>query len=198
MDLALIKMDCPGAEKPEKIYLKEKTTPPRIPPHVVCETWETDSLGVSHDGDDKNHIKVVGKLSRTGVYSFGIVDDFRAVTFPFMENGVQTKEKHYAWVVSHPAAYARGPFSEAGDSGSFVIAAADWKYSDYDNAVAMPSPQAPLGTRYKASTRPFVVGLIFGGTEDGTLSYFMPSDAVKSEIESLTREKLVWPRKRSD
>lgn len=61
----------------------------------------------------------------------------------------------------------------------------------------MPSPQAPLKTRYQ-STQPFVVGLLFGGSGDEDLSYFVPFDAVKSEIESLTGEEMVWPRKRSD
>lgn len=202
MDLALIKMHCLGAERPEKIYLKEHKPKnyllPRILPGAVCDTWETDSLGVLHDGDGKHHIKVVGKLSRTGEYTFGIVHEFRAVTFPFMENGVENKKKHYAWVVSNPASYStQTTFSREGDSGSFVIAAADWDYCDYDNRVEMPSPQAPLKTRYR-SDLPFVVGLLFGGSKNEELSYFIPFDAVKSEIESLTGEKMVWPRKRSD
>jgi hypothetical protein len=197
MDLALIKIDCMGAESPQNIYLKEKIKPPRIQPHAVCDTWETDSLGVSHDGDGKNHIKVIGKLSRSGVYNFGIVNDLRALAFPFTENGVGNEEKHYMWVASSPASYSRGPFSQAGDSGSFVIAAADWEYCGYDNRVAMPSPQAPPKTRYE-SRQPFAVGLLFGGTHDDRLSYFIPFDAVKTEIESLTGEKMVWPRKRTD
>lgn len=197
MDLALIKMDCLGSEGPQKIYPKEKSNTPIIRPHAVCGSWETDSLGISHDGDGKNHIKVVGKLSRSGVYSFGIVNDFRAVAFPFTENDVENKKKHYMWVVSNPASYTKGTFSRPGDSGSFVIAAADWEHCDFDNRVAMPSPEASLKTRHE-STEPFVVGLLFGASQDFELSYFTPFDAVKSETESLTGEKLVWPRKRSD
>lgn len=198
MDLALIKMRCRGAERPQKIYLKERIKPPKVQPNAACDTWETDSLGVSHDGDGKNHIKVVGKLSRTGDYTFGIVNDFRAIAYPFKVNGAENKVKHYMWVASNPASHTDGAtFSREGDSGSFVIAAADWEYRDYDNRVAMPPPQASLKTRLKY-TQPFVVGLIFGGREDAELSYFIPFDAVKSEIESITGEKLVWPRKRSE
>ncbi|KUL89245.1 hypothetical protein ZTR_03695 [Talaromyces verruculosus] len=196
MDLALIKMDCQGPERPEKIYLKERFKPPIIPPGAVCGSWETDSLGVSHQGDGKNHIKVVGKLSRTGIYSFGIVNDFRAALFPFTEDLFKTDKETYAWAVSSDT--EGKPFSIGGDSGSFVIAAQGWEYHGHDNRVARPSQQAlEMMTGYKLM-HPFVVGLLFATTKKPPLSYFIPFDAVKPQIESLTGEKLVWPRKRSD
>lgn len=197
MDLALIKMDCPGAERLEKIYLKKKTKPPIILPGSVCGFWETDSLGVSHQGDGKNHIKVVGKLSRTGTYSFGIVNDFKSVLFPFIEEDLlKTGKKTYTWAVSSDT--EGKPFSIDGDSGSFVIAAPDWECHDHDNRVAMPSPQTLEMMTGDKFMHPFVVGLLFATTEKPPLSYFTPFDAVKSQVESLTGEKLVWPEKRSD
>lgn len=196
MDLALIKMDM-GAKTPQEIYLKENSRLPEIKPNSTCHFWETDSLGVSHDGDGKDHIKVVGKLSRSGAYRLGIVNDFRAVAYPFTENGVKNDKRFYAWTLSHPASIRMEPFSVPGDSGSFVIAAKDWQYYGFDNRVAMPPPQATAETESEPS-QVFVVGLQFGSTDNSELTYFIPFDEVKSQIESLTGEEMVWPRKCSD
>lgn len=192
MDLALIKMDCLGAENPQEIYLKARDSLPSIEADATCDFWETDSLGVSRKG---NRIKVVGKLSRSGIYSFGIVNDFRAELFPFFEYGLKTGKKTYAWAVSSDTEGEY--FSVKGDSGSFVIAAQDWEYQGRDNRVPMPSGETPLMTKHKC-WHPFIVGLLFATTETPPLSYFIPFDAVKSQIESLTGEKLIWPENRTD
>lgn len=72
-----------------------------------------------------------------------------------------------------------------------IIAASGWKVAGLDNKVAMPK------TFNNCAEKPFVVGLLFGNSSDGSVTYFIQFDAVKSEIESLTGEETVWPPKRS-
>lgn len=91
------------------------------------------------------------------------------------------------------------PFAYQGESGSFIIAAAGWKYDGHDNKITKLSirQEALLGGN-NDSSQPFIVGLLFGTSDDLDITYFIPFDAVKAEIEAMTGAKLVWPRKRSE
>lgn len=87
-------------------------------------------------------------------------------------------------------------FCEPGDSGSFVIASTRFTYGGYSNRVAMPSTNDSLANI--AAPMPFVVGLLWGHSQNGNVSWMVPFDAVKQEIENLTGETMVWPEKRTD
>ncbi|KUL91680.1 hypothetical protein ZTR_01273 [Talaromyces verruculosus] len=204
MDLALIKMDCLTDTRAEEIYLQENAENPPIPKNTTCNFWDVDSL-VNPQGAEK-HIKVVSRLSRSGSYTMGIVSDFRAVTV-FGEKGQPGSWEVEAWAITCPRRLHSldddepGPwfFASPGDSGSFIIAAAGWEYDGHDNKITMLSmrQEALLG-RNDYSSQPFIVGLLFATSHDLDITYFIPFDAVKSEIESMTGEKLVWPQKRSE
>jgi hypothetical protein len=88
-------------------------------------------------------------------------------------------------------------FCEPGDSGSFVIAAADFKYGGYSNRILMPSTGFSSYANV-AAPMPFIVGLLWGHSQKGGVSWMVPFDAVKQEIESMTGEKMVWPQKRTE
>lgn len=88
-------------------------------------------------------------------------------------------------------------FCEPGDSGSFVMAAADWKYGGYTNRVAMPSTDDFTFANVAASM-PFIVGLLWGHSQNANVSWMIPFDAVEQEIENLTGETMTWPQKRTE
>jgi hypothetical protein len=88
-------------------------------------------------------------------------------------------------------------FCEPGDSGAFVIAAADFKYGAYNNRVAMPSTEF-FSYASIAAGMPFLVGMLWGHSQRGNLSWIIPFEAVKQEIESLTGEEMAWPQKRTE
>ncbi|RAO64961.1 uncharacterized protein BHQ10_000973 [Talaromyces amestolkiae] len=197
MDLALLKIkpDCLAHEKPHEIHWKENFEDPIIEKDTTCHFWEVDSLG--------EHIKVVSRLSRSGSYTMGTVSNFQAYCVEHEEEGRSGEFKGFAWVITCPRRHgnpdepdARRPFAAPGDSGSFVIAAADWKYDGKENKITMlPSREAAVTN--DPSQHPFTVGLLFGASDSSDIALFIPFDAVKSEIESMTGEKLVWPQKRT-
>lgn len=151
MDVALIKMGCLADKRPQEIYWQENDVEPRIKKNTTCNLW--DSLGNSQDAE--KHIKVVSRLSRSGFYTRGIVSDFKAVTvFEGKGQPASSSLEGEAWAISCPrkfdsVAEARRtqwlmgkdvyPFCRAGDSGSFVIAAAGWEYDGHDNKISMLS-----------------------------------------------------------
>ncbi|KAF3404888.1 hypothetical protein DPV78_002968 [Talaromyces pinophilus] len=204
MDLALIKMDCLTDTRAEEIYLQENADNPPIPKNTTCNFWDVDSLVNPQDAE--KHIKVVSRLSRSGTYTTGIVSDFRAVTV-FGGKGQPGSWEVEAWAITCPRRLhsldddepGPWPFASPGDSGSLIIAAAGWEYDGHDNKIVMLSmrQEALLG-RNNYSSQPFIVGLLFATSHDLDITYFIPFDAVKSEIESMTGEKLVWPQKRSE
>ncbi|KAI7968691.1 hypothetical protein EIK77_005707 [Talaromyces pinophilus] len=204
MDLALIKMDCLTDTRAEEIYLQENADNPPIPKNTTCNFWGVDSLVNPQDAE--KHIKVVSRLSRSGSYTMGIVSDFRAVTV-VGEKGLPGSWEVESWAITCPRRLhsldddepGPWPFASPGDSGSFIIAAAGWEYDGHDNKITMLSmrQEALLG-RNNYSSQPFIVGLLFATSHDLDITYFIPFDAVKSEIESMTGEKLVWPQKRSE
>lgn len=203
MDLALVKLkpDRLGHEEPHKIYWKENADTPRIPKNTTCNFWEVDSLGARQKANE--HINVVSRLSRLGSYTMGIVSEFKAETLEFKEDGREGKMRGVAWVITCPRRHLNPneqdawPFAAAGDSGSFIIAAAGWKYDGKDNKITMLSQKEAAVTN-DPSKHPFIVGLLFGVSCASNIALFIPFDAVKSEIESMTGEKLVWPQKRSE
>lgn len=87
-------------------------------------------------------------------------------------------------------------FCEPGDSGSFVMAATDFKYGGFTNRVAMPSTDE-LTYANVAAPMPFIVGLLWGHSQNANISWMIPFDTVKQEIEQLTGEIMVWPQKRT-
>ena len=89
-------------------------------------------------------------------------------------------------------------FCERGDSGSFVIASSTFKYGSYFNRVAMPSTEGFSTYANVLAPMPFVVGLLWGHSENAGVSFMVPFDAVTQEIERLTGETMVWPRKRTE
>lgn len=210
MDLALIQMDCLADTRPQEIYWQENATRPLIRKNTTCNFWDVDSLGNAQE--TKEHIKVVARLSRSGSYTMGIVSDFRAVTV-FGEEDQPGSWKVEAWAITCPRrmdSVSEGtanqwlmgkdwqPFAKAGDSGSFIIAAAGWEYDGHDNKIIMLPKRQEAFLDNGLSHQPFIVGLLFGASPQLDLAYFIPFDAVKSEIESMTGEKLVWPQKRSE
>lgn len=190
MDLALVRMGCLSGKHPREIFLKANEEDPQILEHTTYNSWEVDSLGNSMDAE--KHIKVVAKVSRQGVYAMGHVSHFKVdIDVPLQDkNGVKVLQKRSAWAISTLILNNKDS-TRAGDSGSFIIAAHGWDFAGYDNKVAMPT------TLNGCAKKPFVVGLLFGTSADGELTYFIPFDAVKSEIESMTGEEMVWPPKRS-
>lgn len=88
-------------------------------------------------------------------------------------------------------------FCEHGDSGSFVMAATDFTYGGYTNRLAMPSTDG-LTYANVAAPMPFIVGLLWGHSQNAHISWMIPFDAVKQEIELLTGEIMVWPQKRTE
>ncbi|KAI7975190.1 hypothetical protein EIK77_001876 [Talaromyces pinophilus] len=194
MDLALIRMDCLSGEHPRDIFFKVNGEDPQILDDMTYNSWEVDSLGNSMDAEE--HIVVVAKVSRRGIYTMGHVTEFKAeIEFPIdLKNGVKVLRKRSAWVVSTPFMDdqdGKDHRTRPGDSGSLIIAANGWEFDGYDTKVTMPN------TLNVCAWKPFVVGLLFGSTDNGDVTYFIPFDAVKSEIESLTGEEMVWPPKRS-
>lgn len=191
MDLALIRIDCLEREHPREIFLPVNREDPRIPGDTTYNSWEVDSLGNYMDTGER--ISVVAKLSRQGKYTMGHVTEFKAdIEFPIdLKNGAKEIRKRSAWVVSTPLNDRNDHTTQLGDSGSLVLAAHGWEFGGFDNKVAMPE------TLNVCAMKPFVVGLLFGSTDRGDVTYFTPFDAVKSEIESLTGEEMVWPPKRS-
>ncbi|GAM35273.1 hypothetical protein TCE0_017r03476 [Talaromyces pinophilus] len=211
VDIALVKMSCLAGKSPEEIFLKTNSVDPWIGRRKTCNFWEVDSLG-EHNNPEK-HINVVAKVSKSGTYSTGIVSAFKAHIFDGLrKNGVKTGEKLYAWTILSRRGYTkpRGPldmlynpdesvntFTSLGDSGSYIMAAADWECGGHDNRVAMPSEKVKLLGGVDGR-EPFVVGLLFGAHTTDDVTYFMSMDMVKSEIESMTGEKMVWPQNRTE
>lgn len=207
VDIALVKMSCLAGKSPEEIFLKTNASDPRIEESETCNSWEVDSLGEGKNSE--KHINVVAKISKSGAYSMGIVSKFRARIFELQKDGVKTKEEHYAWVILSPRRFQTpresdmlddssesvSRFSMPGDSGSFIMAAADWEYAGYDNRVSMPSEEA---NRHADACQPFLVGLLFASEVRPDISYFTSFDLVKSEIESMTGEDMVWPQTRTE
>lgn len=192
MDLALIRMDCLEREHPREIFLPVNRENPRIPGDTTYNSWEVDSLGNSID--TKERISVVAKLSRQGKYTMGHVTEFKAeIEFPvdLKNGGAKEIRKRSAWVVSTPPIDGNDHRTQLGDCGSLILAAHGWEFGGSDNEVAMPK------TLNVCAMKPFVVGLLFGGTDRGDVTLFTPFDTVKSEIESLTGEEMVWPPKHS-
>jgi hypothetical protein len=123
IDLALIRMDCLADKKPQEIYWKENGGNPPIWKNTTCNFWEVDLLGDSQDAE--KHIKVVAKLLRSGFYTIGIVNDFKAKTFPFYKNGQPASREVDAWVITCPRKHER-----AGDS----------PYYQYRDVYLLPGP----------------------------------------------------------
>lgn len=195
MDLALVRMDCLSGEHPRDIFLKANGEDPQIPDDMTYNSWEVDSLGKSMDAEE--HIVVVAKVSRRGIYTMGHVTEFKAdIKIPTeLKDGVKVIRKRSAWAVSTPFMDdqdGKDHRTQPGDSGSLILAANGWEFDGYDTKVAMPN------ILNVCAWKPFVVGLLFGSTDKGDVTYFIPFDAVKSEIESLTGEEMVWPPKRSN
>jgi hypothetical protein len=211
VDIALVKMSCLAGKSPEEIFLKTNDDDPWIGRRKTCNFWDVDSLG--EQNNPEKHINVVAKISRSGTYSMGIVSEFKARIFDELQrNGVKTGESLYAWTILGPRRYTKprewrfllhdlnesvNPFTSPGDSGSFIMAAADWKYGGYDNRVAMPSEKVKLFGDGDVR-EPFLVGLLFATEDEDDITYFMSFDLVKSEIEAMTGEKMVWPQNRTE
>lgn len=189
MDLALIRMGCLLGRHPQEIFLKANEKNPKILDNTTYNSWEVDGL----DMDAEKQINVVAKLSPDGRYTMGYMTKFEAdIKFPiYLKNGVKTVPKRSAWVLSTPILPGINYRTLPSDSGSLIIAASGWKLDGRDNKVAMPKMSNDC------AEKPFVVGLLFGSSDRGGVTYCIPFDAVKSEIESLTGEEMVWPPKRS-
>lgn len=89
-------------------------------------------------------------------------------------------------------------FCEKGDSGAFVIASTTFEYGSYFNKVAMPSTEDFSTYANVLAPMPFVVGMVWGSSKNAGVSFIVPFDAVKQEIEKLTGETMVWPQKRTE
>lgn len=191
VDFALIRMYSLSRKHPREIFFKENEERPQIPANRTYNSWEVDSLGKVMDAGKR--ISVVAKLSRRGNYAMGHLDEFEADIKPELyENGDKIVRKRSAYVISTSSVEdGISDLTKPGDSGSLIIAAHGWEFAGYDNRVAMPR------TLNACAAKPFVVGLLFGDTDGGRVTYFIPFDVVKSEIEALTGEEMVWPPKRS-
>ncbi|KAI7968999.1 hypothetical protein EIK77_008190 [Talaromyces pinophilus] len=139
-------------------------------------------------------------MTRTGVE----VNDLTGLEKPFLkrweeilklwESGPSSDDREMPVLdsITPPA------FCERGDSGSFVIASSTFKYGSYFNRVAMPSTEDFSTYANVLAPMPFVVGLLWGHSENAGVSFMVPFDAVTQEIERLTGETMVWPRKRTE
>ncbi|KAH8696534.1 hypothetical protein BGW36DRAFT_360361 [Talaromyces proteolyticus] len=207
MDIGLISVDSLAATHPKEVHVKTsncilltKEGLPCISEYDSFDTWEVEGLG--RHPHTEPHIKVVAKLGQKSDLTIGIINDFRAIiNIPLYNNGVRSLRSLSAWSISTPYKWTLPvggskdvpTLAKPGDSGSFVIAAADWNFEGNDNEVPMLANSILHQDR-----KPFVVGLLWGTSESGKLAYFIPFDAVKEEIESLTGEEMVWPKKRSE
>jgi hypothetical protein len=155
-------------------------------------TWEVDGLGDPIDSD--NHIKVVATRGSNGKYKKGIVSAFKPDIKVKLDN--ETKMKFSAWAVTNPA-FTDDRFCARGDSGSFVVAKSSLEDGGFGNKVPMLG-KGSSAWKEQYDREEFIVGLLFGMTDKSDVAFFIPFDAVKTEIESLTGEEMVWPKKRSE
>jgi hypothetical protein len=177
-DIALIEPQ--GDADAAEIPLRANMTSPPISPLQMCEEWQVRGIGAPEN--DEECITVVAKRGRTTGYTMGIVEGLETrINLPIFTDHLKKDVSAYA-ITSR---FWNDPFSAPGDSGSMIIAMKGWNLQGRINK-----------SRHHDLYEPFVVGLLFGSSESGDVSYFIPWDVVKDQVERLTGGKMVWPAQR--